>query len=262
MIDKWVRCKRAFYNYYIRGLRKETDNPFLIFGKAWDSIMNIWYDRVKPCQDVEVLQMKFREIFKPEHDFEAKYQMRTQMQGDQIIKGYAEAYNFNTEPFKVLQTQKEIVIKIEGLCKPLHVIIDAVVEYRDRGFMPMDNKTSGTDRKGQYNIDYQNICYIKAVEATYKRKVEGMFYNEVFARKKIDRKCFHRLLLEKTKGQIDYAWQNFCNLANDMVDFVEKNWEDVEKFPMVYNKLICTIGNCAYQEVCEFQDNVRLFVKA
>jgi len=125
MVDKWI-CKRNWYNHYIRGWRSK-ESAFLFFGSAWDNFLNSWYAPKAPPKgperDIAKLQEKFKLDMPVERNLETKYLNVTQAQGLKGIELYGQVYNPDTEPFKVLETQKRMSIDMKGLDVPLHIVL-------------------------------------------------------------------------------------------------------------------------------------------
>lgn len=260
MLRLWTRCPRRWYNHYIRGC-KEPAGPSLIIGTAMDDFWNSWYDPAKPCRDLGVLKEKAKTIFRPEHEIDKPRYCLTQAQMCAVIDLWPQKFPPDTEPFKVVHTQKDIVEKIEGLCMPLHGILDGLVRKNNGELWVMENKTGGVYRDGQYDLDMQNVIYLKLAQALMNEKVEGVIYQNVSWHKQITDKSIRRSEITLTQDQINYRWDQFCKIANRMVDHVIKNWEYPEAFPMVIDPLICQISSCGFKDVCMFNDNYNLWDK-
>jgi len=255
MINTWTTCKRKWYNKYIRGW-KEDDSASLIIGRAIDQFWNNWHDPKNPIRNLEVLKKNFREIFTKEDEVERPRYTITQKQGEKIIDMYGEQYPIDTEPFKVHEMQKQITIPVKGLNLKLNTILDGSIEFRG-GLWVFENKTGGVNRQGKFDLDFQPIVTMKALNELTGRKVEGVFYNEVYLYKEITKKNFHRHELTKTQDQMEYHFKQFCNIANSMVEYVQLHWEDVEKFPLEESQMNCLY--CPFKDICIFNDNTNLW---
>lgn len=262
MVQRWSSCKRRWYNHYVRRLRKEDEN-FAAFGAATHTFLKNHY--TKPETTIDQHKAQFTADF-PETVGSDK---RTTPMGHKLIEKYLETYPIANEPFKVVEVEQQRQTVIPGLKKPLNYTIDMKIEYRN-GLWLLEHKT--TSRGGatyfrQYRLDYQNIAYLKGASVEYGKKVEGILYNVLVANDGLFRKDSKENFLRddmvacKTQQQIDYIWQSFCNLANDMVEYVEKHWEDVEKFPLSASSSACWayMTACPFIDICEFADNVNLW---
>lgn len=267
MVGTWNLCKRAWYNHYIRGLKKE-DRGFARFGNGLHFFLRYWQNpNTKTKRDMLTTLIRGWRLWYPKtYDFVSPSgTVRTQELGEKIIKKYAEIYPKESEPFKVLDTEKHQQVIISPLKKPLNFRRDATIEYRN-GIWLKENKTTakgGASYFKQFLVDYQPVCYIKGTQEEIKKKVEGVFYDIICCKKVVDDKSFMRddEVGCKTQEQIDYHWDCFVRTANRMIDYVYANWQDVNAFDPAESAPACWSYHtaCAYLDMCEMCDNTNLF---
>lgn len=256
MIKTWLLCKRKWYNQYVRALKSKAspNNVYLRFGLAWDSFVKEYFT------GEEVLEVLI-ERFKLDFPVELDNNKRTQDNGIKLINKYVTIYPRDTEPFKVTELDVKLNVPMPGVKYPLNAILDGYGVYRD-GIWVIDYKSTsmlGASYFNQYKLDYQVICYLWGLEQHLDKKVEGFILDVVGTKKVVNRDSFFR---DDTTGclnqsQIDYGMEQFQKVANEMINYVEANWEDVEAFPLSAHSQACRayFSDCPYLELCQFNDS-------
>lgn len=267
MVQLWMLCRRKWYNHYIRGM-KRVDKKFARFGAGLHAFLEHWHNpNLKTKRDQVDTLIRLWHLWYPKTlDFiSPSGTERTQALGDKILKKYVEFYPKESEPFKVITEKREFIVPFSELKCPLHMIIDDLIEYR-QGKWILEHKTTsalGVTFLQKFRIDYQNIAYLKGLAQVLGTKIEGVYYNVIGCKKTVDAKNFMRddEVGCKTQEQIDYHWQAFVKVANEMIEFAEKHWQDAEAFPMSEHSPACQsyMTKCQYSDVCEMCDNTNLF---
>lgn len=266
MIKTWLTCRRSWYNRYVRGLSRpggiEAD-----FGKVFHKFLSNYY--LNTALTVEKAIEDFKLAWPEEKDTEK----RSQDLGIRLIREYFKRYPRETEPFKILwwseENEKSETSEKSGDFQVLlpsglraNVRLDAYVE-KQGGVYVLDNKTAsqlGATYFEQYQNDYQIAAYVYALQKKLGKQVEGVIINGVGCKKVVNADSFLRADIVKTQSQIDYMMKNFDFLAQEIVEYVTKNYEDVEMFPMSAHSTACKSFNtkCPFLDICQFNDNTNL----
>jgi len=261
MVKLWLLCRRRWYNNYIRGLKADA-GVYANFGIAYHNFLNTWCapNGMKP--KLEDMLKRFKLDF-PE---EMSNDKRNQAHGLKLVKAYMDRYPRDTEPFNVLFVEMDreatISVPIEGMSVNLHIKPDmGVLDKHTNGLYLLDNKTTsrlGASYFRKFKNDYQIYVYIKGMSVHLKRRIEGVIINGIGTKAKIDKDSFLRDTIEKSDDQIEYHMVQFAKVANEMVEYVRKNWENVEKFHLSSADFACTAYNveCPYLDMCQFNDNL------
>lgn len=266
MVGLWQQCRRKWYNHYVRGWEEE-DRKFALFGSLIDEFLNDWHG--VPGEQGPMPLEAYIERFKKQWPLEYDFDKRTQAMGVKLIELYPQRYPLETEPFEVLEIQKEYIIPMLGMPVPLHIKIDFLVKYRSQKWV-LDNKTTG--RGGvhyfdNYLLDFQQTAYVKGVSQVLGEEVGGMFYNVLVANKnlfKSKKDALENFMRDdftgtKVQAQRDYEWKQFVKVANQMYEYVTQHWQDVEEFPFTTKACFDFFTPCAFLGVCQNGDNTNFF---
>lgn len=254
-VKEWLLCRRRWYNNRVRGLKEESAG-YAGFGKAIHNFLEQWHSpKVSP--NLKELVEGFRKDFPTSMDTDS----RSQDLGVKIIHKYVEIYPRESEPFKVIELEKEIIVPLEGMVVPLHIVVDGIIEYQG-GLWVIEHKSTsrlGADFFTQFRNDYQIYAYLEGVSVALGKRIEGVLMNGIGCKKKVDRESFLRNDEVGCKGkvQVDYHMGHFKKIVNEMVEFVMKNWKDVEAFTPSSGGNSCKSYNtqCPYLRVCEYMDS-------
>jgi len=259
MLKLWDLCKRRWFNNYIRGLKPDDSyDPRALFGIAWHRYQR---DRYNPKG-----RLPFQESiehFKKDFPKKLDTKDRTQDLGVRMMRAYEDTYPLETEPFRVTHVEsgsykQTTQVPLEGCKYPLNIKVDAVVKKSYGGVYVMDHKTKGRmPQEIEFVNDIQMYTYIYGIGKHLDIRVEGMIYNIASCKKTVNRDSFLRYEIEITQDQLKYHMKNFVDKANQMIELVENNYEDVESFPMADNTTACYafFHPCPYLKMCQYNDN-------
>lgn len=258
MLSLWLMCKRKWWLRYVAGqFRNDTDDQ-RSSGNAIHKFLQTYYSDfgyfLTPEEHVELLKDDF-----PQTEESEKIQ---QAHVVNVVKAYMKRYPIETEPFEVLETEQEVRVLLPSSSIFLNVKIDMTCGWMN-GLWCVDHKSSsrlGDSYFDQFRNHWQTYCYPYAISKLTGRQCEGILYNAIGLKQKIDADSFLRKDFCKTQGQIDYFMRVFTTIATEMIEYVSKHYLDCEKFFMVttpggcrsYNK------NCPALDYCEFLGNERL----
>lgn len=253
MVDKWQSCRRMWWVHYVAKKLRTEREASKDSGTAFHHALQRIYTPGLPPPTFEELATKFKEEF-PEHESTEK---RDQAHCLEILKKYLEFYPVESEPFKVLTLEEEIRVPVEGCVLPLNIKIDARIEWMN-GLWAMDHKTTnylGQTYFNQFRHNWQTYTYTYGVGKAENRKCEGVLYNVIGMKKKIDKESFLRKEFPKMDAQIKYHMGVWAKVVNEMYEFVNKYWQDPEAFLMSPGATKLFTTNSKYVEYCEFNGN-------
>lgn len=257
MLSLWLLCKKRFYNKYFRELTSEPSAE-MKFGTAFGNFLDTYHNESMPLLELDAYNVKFQSDF-PE-ELRGKYV--TQELGIRLIKHYIETYPKESESFKVLEGQREIIVNYQngsglGLIQ-VHAIPDAIIEYRGELWIREDK--TGSSPVNAFRNDVQVYTYLYAVAEVMKRPVRGVLFNTISTKKNIDRNSFTRddSVAMKSPEQVAYHMKQFYLQASEMIEFCKKNYKEPEKFLMSDSRSSCFafFSECPYLTMCEMGDNI------
>jgi hypothetical protein len=256
MLALWQLCKHKWWLHYIARQGRTEREAQKDSGAAFHKFFADWYGPVTRTLEEHI------ENFKKEFPEQESTDKRDQKHCLAILKAYTERYPRENEPFKVIETEQKLNVEIPGCKLKLNGVIDLSVDLRN-GLWVIDHKTSnrlGTSYFDQFRNHWQTYTYIYAAGVHYKRKCEGILYNAVGMKQKIDADSFLRCDVSKTQDQLDFHIAQWTEHVNEMYDFVTANWQDGSKFFSANTPSACHAYNvkCFALDYCEFNQNERM----
>jgi len=272
MVEKWMNCKRKFYNYYVRKVRdQEKPSSYLTYGKAYDIFLKSYYDPDVPYNETKAIA-QFKKDFPKEDDTDK----RTQASGIVMIKAYAKRYPIKLQKViaidKGFGQSKGLSIEVPGMKLKLNVRLD--LEFTAFG-KPWVQEFKTTTNLGaryfdQYRNNYQVYCYLYAQQVV-RGETGGIVLDAIAARPKLVeykpaqllKDAFTRMEFTFSPDQITYHMNQFAGHVNEMYDFVYENFQDPDKFLMNATGNACQSYNstCPYLESCVYNGNPKLLIK-
>jgi len=258
MITLWSLCRHKWWLHYVarQGRREKVDTRDA--GTAFHNFLEAYYGEIGEVLTLEDHLALFKEDF-PEEESTDK---RDQKHLLAVVKAYVERYPRESEPFEVINTEQKLNVEVPGCALKLNAVIDLAIE-RFGGLWVKDHKTAG--RLGatyfdQFRHHWQTYTYIYAAGQHFKRRCEGIYYNAIGLKKKIDNDSFLRKDFAKTSDQLEFAMNVWTQTVNEMYEFVMKNWQDPSKFLPTCTPTACRAynSNCFALDYCEFNQNERL----
>lgn len=254
MVALWQLCKRKWWLHYIARRGRSEREAQKDSGSAFHTFFQNWYDPAKGSITLEQHLEQFKIDF-PEAESTEK---RDQKHMLEVLKAYTNHYPRESEPFKVLSCEQEIRVPVPGCELPLNIKIDNALEWMN-GLWVMDHKTTnflGATYFEQFRNNWQTYTYTWGATQHFKRKCEGILYNAVGMKKKIDRESFLRKEFTKTSAQLDFHMAQWIKTVNEMYQYVLKNWKSPEVFDMSTGPACRAYNvNCPFLDYCEFNGN-------
>ncbi len=258
MVTLWLLCRHKWWLHYVARAGRREKEAQRDAGSTFHNFLEAHYSPLGEAMSFE----DHVELFKQDFPDEQSTEKRDQKHMLAILKGYLDRYPLASEPFEVIDTEQKLNVEVEGCKLRLNCIIDLATDWRG-GLWVCDHKTSG--RLGstyfdQFRNHWQTYTYIYAAAIHYNCKCEGILYNALGMKKKIDGDSFLRKDFPKTQNQIDFNMERWTRIVNEMHGFVYENWEYRERFHATTTPTACRayMVNCAFLDYCEFNQNPRL----
>lgn len=255
MVSLWQLCKHKWWLHYVARQGRETKEAQKDSGVAIHKFFQSYYgEGFDFAKAIEQFKLDF-----PQNEENEK---REQDHIINVLKNYGDTYPIASEPFKVLTREQVIQVPLPDCKIGLNVKLDMTATYLN-GLWVVDHKSSnqlGNQYFEQFRNHWQTYTYIYAGGVYHKQDCQGIMYNAVGLKKKIDRDSFLRQTFSKTKDQLDYHIKEFAKIVNSMYSFVEANWQNVEAFEMTATPTACRAyhTNCPFLDYCEFNRNERM----
>lgn len=258
MVSLWQLCRHKWWLHYVARVGRKEKEAQKDSGIAFHNFLQVHYSTLGEALTFEDHAKLFEQDF-PEVESTEK---RDQKHLLGILKAYLEHYPRASEPFTPLESEQAIRVEVPGCAIPLNVKLDLLIE-KFGGLWVMDHKTSsrlGNTYFEQFRNNWQTYTYIFAASQLLQRKCEGIYYNAIGLKKKIDKDSFMRLDIAKTQAQIDFHMSIWAQVVNEMYEFVKENWRDRTKFfPNEYSPACKAYNvNCPFLGYCEFNQNDKM----
>ena len=252
-------CPRKLY-WFLRGLDYVSIPPYFTFGKAWQVVLDNWYNPqvetgMSPDQIYthgEAALEKGREVW--EKDGAIGNGINTWENFKALFSYYMATYPF--EPFKVIGMEQGWEWPLEGTPYFLGGSLDGYIEWEPYGLLLLENKTAGVYLGDQYIRQYsfssQITQYIWYLTQLHGEEVFGCLVNMACKRipkKKVPENLFARDLQKRSPFQLEEFEQDILLVIKD----VEREW-DRWIWPKTEDIINCVGGigkaSCLFQNLC------------
>lgn len=258
MVTLWLLCPHKWWLHYVAKQGRKEREAQRDSGVAFHNFLKAYYDPKNGDKKFEDYVEQFKKDFPEDESTEQREQAHLLA----ILKAYMERYPRATEPFEVIATEQKLNVDVPDCVLPLNCVIDLAIE-RYGGLWLIDHKTSnrlGSTYFDQFRNHWQTYTYIYATGKQYGRKCEGILYNALGMKKKIDADSFLRCDFAKTEGQMKFHINRWATIVNQMYAFVIKNWGDPGAFIASTTPGSCKAYNvnCPFLDYCEFCQNEKM----